>query len=142
MAKLTPAQIRAGFGGKRALAALRARFRRKKAPTPKPRKVQRMARRKTKSRRSRKGFSIAGTAVALNAVIQGVEPYISAGIIDKVKAKDWKGTIEALKTGSKEAASMANLLEAVGPAVGLAVLKFALRMFHAPNPSLKGVRAW
>lgn len=105
-----------------------------------------MARRRTHRKRSgsrrSKTINIAKTAVGLNAVVQMVEPFITAGALQALAAKDPGAFIAAIKAGSKEAISVANLLEAAGPAVVLAVGRKVASMVGAPRPRFGRVVAY
>ncbi len=143
--KLTPKQIAAGFGGKRRQAAQKAAKStsraapvKRAAPTRKPT----MARKKSTRRRVKKTTSLLATAVAANALGQVVEPYVSAGAIQAIQAGDIPAFIASLKVGTKEAVSLANILQAAGPALTLGVMKKLARAAGVTAPKLGTIRAW
>lgn len=127
----------------RAKRASRSSSRRRRA-SPKrsimPRR-RRTTRRKSTSR-SKKSFNIASAAVNANAVLQMVEPFVSAGVIQAIQSKDWPGMIAAIRAGGKEATSAANLLEAAGPVIGYRILKKVASRIGVSSPRIAGIRAF
>lgn len=107
-----------------------------------------MARRKGK--KTGRVLNIAKTGVAVNAIIQMVEPFISRNVIaaaqQAVEAKDLTPLVQVFKEGSKEAFSFGNLIQTLGPGVGLKVAQYVVG--SGPALSLKkrgritGVRAF
>lgn len=146
MAKLTLKQIRAGFGGKRALAALRGRFRKKhsrKAPVRKTRRTNTVARRRrTSRRRGKAGLNIAKTLVSGNAIFQMVEPSVRAGLVQALQSGDVNAIMTAIKTGAKDAVTAKNLTEALLPVVGYGVVKKLLGGLGIRSPRVGKVAAF
>jgi len=96
---------------------------------------------KKKGKRGKKSISLADLVVGGNAIAQMVEPFITAGIVEKVKAGDWAGTVAAFKQGGKEAASIGNLLQTAGPVLGLAIVRRILKAIGRRSPTVLGFRA-
>lgn len=126
--------------------ARKARTTRRKAPSRSTRrkrvspKRSYMARRRTTRKRSgsRRGKTIHVLSLVANAnaLFQGLEPFLQRGIIAQVQAGDFAGIVGTLREGGKEAVSLANLFQAVGPIVGLRIARKVAGMVGAPNPRM------
>jgi hypothetical protein len=101
-----------------------------------------MTKTKKTARKGKRSINIAKLAVGANAIFQMVEPFVSAGAIEAARNKDVAGFIAAIKAGSKEAVSIANMLEAAGPAVVLAIATKVAKMTGAPRPHIGNVHAY
>jgi hypothetical protein len=99
-----------------------------------------MARRRTTRKRSgsRRGKTIHVLSIVANAnaLFQGLEPFLQRGIIGAAQSGDFAAVIGILREGGKEAVSLANLMQAVGPIVGLRIAKKIAGMVGAPNPRM------
>lgn len=97
-----------------------------------------MARRRTKKSRSRRGKTIHVLALVANAnaLFQGLEPFVQRGIIQAAQSGDFASVITILREGGKEAVSLQNLFQAVGPIVGLRIARKLAGMVGAPNPRM------
>lgn len=91
-----------------------------------------------KRSRSRKMKSVAETLIGINAGIQFAEPMIPA--VERAMSGDFKGAIDAAKTGSKEAVSGNNIAQAAGPFLAVKIAKKIASMFGASNGPRVGKR--
>jgi hypothetical protein len=87
---------------------------------------------KRSSRRSKKSFNIASM----------VEPFLTAGVVAAIQAKDLGALIVALRAGGKEATSVANLIQAAGPVIGLKLLRKLASGLGVSSPRIAGIRAF
>lgn len=96
-----------------------------------------MATKKKKTRsKKQKTISVLGFAVTLNAFIQILEPYVTAGIIPAAKAKDAAAFLAAVKAGTHDSVTIQNLLEALGPVGALGVARAIAKMFNVKDRKL------
>lgn len=137
--KLTRKQILAGFGGKRALAGIRARRSARKAAKKAPkRRTNTMARRTRRGRRGSKKPSIIDHLVNANAAFQLLTPLVPAA--QAAMAGNGAQAATAFKAGVKESLAPKNLAEAGIPYLAAGLGKKALRAVGAGRKKIFGYR--
>lgn len=103
-----------------------------------------MTKKKSSGPRRSKNIAVLPLAAKMNAIFQVIEPYVqrTPALIAAAQARDLPAFIATLREGNKECLSMANVLQALGPMAGLAVLRYISRHVRIPNPRLGPVRAF
>lgn len=107
-----------------------------------PRRTRRTARKG--GRKTPRSFAVIPFAAKFNAIIQVIEPYLQRfpALIAAAQSKNLAGFLQTMREANKELVSVANLIQAAGPLVGLAVLRYVRRYAPVPNPKLGPIRAF